>query len=531
MVVFLLAALGLPVLYARLAPPAGWQLYRSWSYGGDYTQYRSAMLQGYDGAWLIVNRFTPEPHRPILQYPLYVLLGHLARWLHVPLAWPYVLTSAVAVAVLVYVLYTFGGTWLAQRSQRRLAFWLTLSVGPAWLVALLHLLLPGADFLARYDSAFNRPEVNTLLLLGAAPHLPFALAILLYILADRWRGQTTFRQHPWRFAGTYLLLPLLLGLLNAFSLPPLLVLSGLQALWRSWQRKQLAWQDWGSLFVMSGAVLPLVGYNLWTFTRDPFWGQAYGSQNYQISFPPDVVLLGYGVMGGLAIIGAVWLWRTQPDKRLLILWGATLYLLGYVPVPYQRRFSLGLGPLLAVLAVSGWEVLGRTRQVRRWRHRLWGRVLGGATLILLLWGQQMMFYSAYSSSYLGRGPAPREVFQPTALAEAARWLDAQEGEVVVLTCEPLGNTLAGEIHGRVVLGHAGATLHVAQRRVQVRAFFNGTMSAADQAAFLREHHVSHILTSGVPTLECGRGYRPPGGWQRVFSQGGVEIWSDRAGRH
>ncbi len=520
--IILLFAFALPVLYAWLHPPDGWQLYRSWCYGGDYTQYRSAMQQGYDGAWLIVDRFTPEPHRPILQYPLYVLLGHVARRLHLPLEVPYVLTSALAMVILVYALYYFGATFLQRPQDRKLAFWLTMSVGPAWLISALQLLLPAADFLLRYDNAFNRPEVNTFLLLNAAPHLPLALAILLYVLAAQWKRSS---QSTARFIGTYILLPLSLGLLNSFSLPPLLLLSGLLALWRTGQEKRLSWRDWLPPVTITLAVTPLVVYNLWAFTRDPFWGQAYGSQNYQISFPPDVVLLGYGVMGGLALVGAGRLWRNKPRQRLLIIWGATLYLIGYIPVPYQRRFSLGLGPLLAVLAVSGWRTLARTRTVRRWRHRMIGRVLGSAALILLLWGQQLIFYAAYSESYLGTGPAPRAVFQPTALARAAQYLDATDKSAVILTCEDLGNTLAGEIHGRVVLGHAGATLHVTRRRQEVQAFFNGEMSLETQRQFLQRHHVTHILASTINPLTCGETYTPPSAWEKVYQRDGITIWA------
>jgi hypothetical protein len=527
-VVVLGVLVGWPVLWGLLSPPEGWRLYRAWTYGGDYTQYRAAMAQGFDGAWLIVNRFTPEPHRPVLQYPLYVLLGHGARALHLPLEVPYALAAAAAIVALAFALYAVAAALLPSEKGRRLAFWLALSVGPAWLISAVQALIPPlAPFLERYRNAFNRPEVNTFLLFSAPPHLPLALALLLFSFTIFYRQRRGHRPSTLTFLLGYVLSPLALGLLNPFSLPTLLLPLGLWWLVRSLQARRVRWRAALPLVVMGLAALPLVLYNLWTFSADPFWGQAYGSQNYQISFPIDVVLVGYGGMGLLAIVGAVWLWRRAPERRRLPFCAVVILLMGYLPLRYQRRFSLGLGPLLAVLAAVGWRRVARTRTVRRWWHRAPIRVVGSALLVLILWGQNLMFYYAYAASFMGRGPTPYAVFQPRALAAAADHLNGGESDVVVLTCEDLGNLLAGELDGRVVLGHAGATLNVAQRRERVAAFFEGRLAPADQTALLQRHGVTHVLTSAVAPLACGPApatvTQAP--WTPVFDQGGIRIYA------
>ncbi len=535
----LLLLLGAPVLWGWLHPPEGWQLYRNWAYGGDYPQYRSAMLQGYDGAWLIVNRFTPEPHRPILQYPLYVLLGHIARLFHWPLELPYVLASALAVGVLVFALERWAAAFLRDLHTRRLAFLLSLSVGPGWIIAMLRALAPRAAFLLRYRDAFNRQEVNTFLLFDAAPHLPLALALLLGITASFyryelrgtstsiWRSSGEGEVPTWFRALLYSLGVVLIALLNPFSLPPLLLLLGLAWLWRCWRDRRLYWQGATLLGAMGAVALPFVVYNLLIFSRDPFWGRAYGSQNFQVSFPPDVVLMGYGLMGVAALLGS-FRERQTPSVQFLAYWSLSLWLLGYLPLPYQRRFSLGLSPALAVLAageVQRWLTWLREVAVRRLVGGRLIRIVGLAMLILLLWGENAIFYAAYVDSYLGRGPEPRYMFQPRALVAAVASVEESDGAgVVILTCEELGNILAGEIHGRVVLGHAGATLDVHRRREQVAAFFAGAMSEETQRGFLRRHRVTHILTAQVETLTCGPDYVPPPGWERLFARRGIVVW-------
>lgn len=524
--VALIVLLAAPVTWAWLAPPEGWQLYKTWAYGGDYTQYRSAMAQGYDGAWLIINRFTPEPHTPILQYPLYVILGHMARWLHLPLEIPYLLASLAAIVTLACAIYTCAATFLPEPRDRRLAFLLTLSVGPAWLISIAQALIPAATFFNRYQNAFNRPEVNTALLFAAAPHLPLALAILLTCMATLYRQWET-GQHPsaWRFIHSYILLPAFLGLLNPFSLPTLLLPLGLWWIVRSAKARQLLWREALPLLAIGLTALPLFVYNLLTFTQDPFWGKAYGSQNYQISFPPDVVLMGYGVMGLLAIIGAAQMWRARPKARFASFYAVVVILMGYIPVTYQRRFSLGLAPVLAILAVAGWRWIAGQRWVRAWRQRRLLRVLGSAALILALWGQNIMFYSAYVMSHLGVGATPYAVFQPRAMAAAAAYLDAQGEAVTVLTCEEPGNLLAGEIRGRVVIGHGSATLDAKPRRQEINGFFGGALSAAERAAVLRKYHTTHILTSQAETLKCALAFAPPADWTLVFEQDGISVYT------
>jgi len=521
----LLALFALPALWGWLFPPEGWQLYRGWFFSNDYTQYRSAMMQGYDGSWLIINRFTPEPHRPILQYPFYVALGHIARWLRLSVEIPYVVASGVAIVVLAFVVYACAATFLPKTHDRKLASILVLSVGPTWLIPVLEALIPTLETLERYRGAISRAEFNTFLVFSGPPHLPLALAALLFILMttyQQWNAKAQFSL--WRFVPSYIFPTLFLGLLNPFSLPTLLLPLGLFWLAHSIQAKSPLWQEALPLIAIGLTALPLVAYNFLSFTQDPFWGKAYGMQNTQPSYPIDVVLISYGALGLLAIVGTVQLWRTHTSTRALFFWGLSVGLMGYIPVSYQRRFSLGLAPVLALLAVAGWHWGAQQKLIRFMQLHMITRVIGSAALVLGLWGQNLMFYTAYVLSHLGMGSAPYSVFQPNALGDAAAYLDTQGESIVVLTCEDTGNLLAGGIHGRVVLGHAGATLDIVARREAVTEFFANALSTEAQTAFLTKHNVSHILTSAIGPLECGPDYTPLDGWRRVFSQEGVVIY-------
>lgn len=511
------------MLWAALDPPEGWTLYRTWTLGGDYTQYRSAMLQGYEGEWLIVNRFTPEPHRRVLQYPLYVLLGHLARWLHLPLEALYFATVSLSIAVLVGSLCGFAKAFLAHVSEQRLAFLLTLSSGPGWLILFLQALFPGISWLTRYKWAFDRPEVNTFLLFSSAPHLPLSLALLLWLVAAYWRqGDAESRISPSRLILCAVTV-VAIGLLNPFCLAPLFALLGLAWIWRFVESRRCSWPYTLSLGLLGLVALPLLVYNFWIFTFDPFWGRTYGTQNYQASYPVDVRLLGYGVTAFLAALGIAAVWRHKPEGRYLTLSAVVLFLMGYLPTTYQRRFSFGLAPLLAVLAVPGWQWLASREWMRRLRSVSGGRIIGSVLLFLLLWGQNLSYAVLYGASYLGTGPTDRYVFQPRTLKTIATYLYDYGESAVVLTCEETGNMLAGEIRGRVVLGHAGATIDVDRRREEVQAFFGGALTPAECTDLLLRYGVTHVVVSPLDP-HCDR-LLPDPEWETIISEGDYQLFS------
>ena len=62
-----------------LAPPEGLTGFGTVMFVNDFAQYEAAMNHGLrTSEWLLVDHFTPEPHRPSLMFPLYVALGRLA---------------------------------------------------------------------------------------------------------------------------------------------------------------------------------------------------------------------------------------------------------------------------------------------------------------------------------------------------------------------------------------------------------------------------------------------------------------------
>lgn len=511
----LLFLVGWPVAFALLFPPTGWQLARPWYYGGDFSQYLSAMRQGMSGSWLIVNRFSPEPHLPALQYPFYVLLGHLARLLRVSPEILYGAAAGIGFLALWEALNRFFAFLLPASAMRRIAIALVFSSGPAWILPLVLLLArsPSPWGNAALDAA-TRIEHNTFLALMAPPHLMLALALWLRSIPELSQPPTRFS--PRSFMGMAIVL-ILLALLNPFSMVPFLVGVGVRTLLGVWESRRAAIPGLMDAMALGLLAAPLISYQWNTFHRDPFWGVTYGAQNIQPAYPLPLSLLAYGWIGIAGLIGALraWIpgkWSAGFRERFLSLMVGGLLLTSGLPLPYARRFMLGLGPLLTALATPITADLLKHPRLKAWRRAPPGRVIGGIGLGIMFYSQNAFLYAIYALSLLGTGPFPRTVFEPTAAFEAAAWLRSQGPGIVVLACEDDGNFLAGYIEGRVVLGHAGATFQVAQKRQEVAAFFSGRLSMSEQQALIWKYRVTHIYSredrpcyrwrsTGVPVFE------------------------------
>jgi len=503
----LLLMLGGPMVLAFGFPPAGWRLARPWYYGGDFTQYLSAMHQGMAGAWRIVDRFSPEPHPPVIQYPFYVFLGHLARWLRFPPEALYAAAAIVGFLALWGALHRSFAHLLPDPRMSPVATALVLSSGPAWILPLT-LRLAGLDTPwgeAALEAA-TRIELNPFLALMAPPHLMFALAVWLALLPTLSRPPTGFSARE--FFGIAAAMTLL-ALWNPFSLVPLWVGLGVRTILALWERRRAALSGLVQAVALALLAAPLIGYQWETFQRHPFWGIAYGQQNLQPAYPLPLTLLAYGGLGVLGGLGAfrAWILRDRPAgfrERFLSLTAGGLLAASSLPLPYARRFAYGLGPLLAVLGAPIAADLAKRPGWTAWSSPARRRVIRGAALGILLYSQNAFLYIVYVLSALGTGPFSRALFEPVAAFEAAEWLRAQGPTVVVLACEEDGNFLAGWIEGRVVLGHAGATVEVARKREEVAAFFSGRLSPAERAALIRRYGVTHIYE---------RTDRPCDGWQ------------------
>ncbi|MFN8636407.1 MAG: hypothetical protein U0893_21375 [Chloroflexota bacterium] len=456
----------------------------------DVAQYVSAMRQGAaSSGWLIYDRFSQEPHAAVLMYPLYVAFGKLAALTHTSVDGTYQLLTTLARVFLCLAAYFFTGIVLKTLGARRLALALiTLATGLASVIALVRTVtgLP----LPMTARELNDPELGTFLTFFAAPHLTIGLGLLLVaarLYAESWESSLG--------SGCSLALVAAvtgLGLTNPFSLVPLCIVVGAHALLITVQKERIQWSGWQAVTTIAATAVPFLIANYVSFQVDPFWGATYGRQNQTLTPPPIDVLPALGLLIPLAVVGAWRLPRPLTSGPLLVLvWIGLAAILMYTPTGVQRRFGLGLHPMLALLAAPAlmafWQFLGHLRPPARLLRPFalvgLGQALFGSTVYLYV----VAFSIALApGEYLAGPGADRAPYQQASVRAVGDWL-ARTGRPadLVLASTVTGNYLGGVYPGRVYVGHWVATLDYETKKKQAEWFFAAPVDDARRELLAR----------------------------------------------
>jgi asparagine N-glycosylation enzyme membrane subunit Stt3 len=148
----------------------------------------------------------------------------------------------------------------------------------------------------------------------------------------------------------------------------------------------------------------------------------------------------------------------------VLLWLLLALIAMYLPVPYQRRFSFGIQPVLAVFAANTIvAACARLSERRAAAFRLATVAFAGSSTALVI-------VSVVAAGFTN---APLPVYRSTTdLDAAAAWLDTHAAPADVLLSDwDAANYLAARTPARVFGGHPVATLHPDQKQFEIATVF------------------------------------------------------------
>lgn len=496
----------------------------------DPPQYYSAMRQGASTpGFLIYDRFTQEPHAPAPLYLLYIALGKLAWLTGADVEATFLVASRVARLGLLLAAYVAAGLLGPGRAMRRTGYILiALSSG----LAATLLVVKAATDLPLPLSALEReyPELNTMLVTLTAPHLMLGLALLL--LAGRLYADCWDRPPGWRRVSLAVVV-LMLGLVDPFAVASFVPVVAAHGLVMAGLRRRLDVPGHSAAAVALVAATPIIALNAVTFTFDPFWSATYSRQNVLPAPAMTDVLLAFGLLVPLALLGLPELVRRpSPGRLLVVIWIVTALVMMHAPAPPQRRFALGLHPMIALAATYGTlELMRRLKGLQSPGQRLL-RLPITIVVVQALFGTSVFTYVV--ALMVGLAPTlgypladlssfDRSPYQPPAVQAAADWLAAHESpDHVVLASTLSGNYIAGKAPGRVYVGHQVATLGFSAKVDDVRWFFSAPLDD-DRRAFLTANRIRFVVY-GPHERSLANGNVVPRAAGAVFSTGDVEIF-------
>ncbi len=482
----------------------------------DGYSYLAKMGEGARGAWLFHIVYTSEPHQGALFFLFHILLGKVAALAAGLGHWPLTETMVAVYhaarvlfgVLLLLTVYRFTALFTASRAIRRLAFLIVaFSGGFGWLL----LLLGQPNWLGSPPVDLLLPEGFTFLVLYGFPHIALGRTLLLTGFIALWNTRPPIPPPPQpspALAGEGAIAGLCwlaMGLIVPFYVVVAWAVAGAAWLAVTLRRRAIAWDETLRTAAACLIASPIVIYSLIIFTVNPVM-RVWSAQNLILSPHPLHYMVGYALVGLLAVFGAIYVLRRRDARSMtlrLVAWAVVIPPLLYLPFNLQRRLIEGWQIPLAILAALGlarfalpaWR---RTRLVR-WlirfpRYSVRGLRQWAITLILLVMiPTNILLMGSGTLAVIARA-AP--IFRDGGEVKALDWLAARATyNDVVLSSYSTGNYLPARVGARVYIGLGTETAHVKDKRAAMQQFFAASTSDEWREQFLRQERITYVFAT------------------------------------
>jgi hypothetical protein len=507
-----IAALSLlPYLLAYVLTPPGHHFAGFFFIADDATTYLAKMRQGADGSWLWNDPYTSEPHGGVLLFSFYLLFGHLAALLHLPLVATYHLARLSGAIALVIAVDRLCRRLLAPELHRLAMVLVILGSGAGFLAQALGNPSVFGSQLEALD--LHLPELTGWYSILAVPHFAWATALIIAALLGLLRIAEAPAWRPVALTAAALIA------LTAIH-PQMIPVLGL--IWIVYQGVLVAWgarpsiRSLGAQLVPFLATAPLLLYNAWILFYDPTIAEWARQWRHQAPGPLSLALsLGLPLLA--AVVGMVVAWRRREQGlALMLVWPPLVFALLYLPnlANIQRRLLDAIYVPIGMLAAVGLRAL--TRRLRGARRRRIQVILVTACCVssVLVLAIALRFASgAFSEAYIDN-----DAWQ------AMQWLSAHhQRSDRALSSPGSGQLLPAWAGVQVYVGHYSETLDYFQKIRNVGAALKPDAPASTVRAFLQANGITLLYWGPQEALT---GFQPDGQsyLQLVHRDGTVAIY-------
>ncbi|HEX3629897.1 MAG TPA: hypothetical protein VHW91_05480 [Candidatus Dormibacteraeota bacterium] len=501
----------LPYLLAYVWMPPGHHFTGFFFIADDAATYLAKMRQGAEGAWLWTDPYTSEPHGGVFLFGFYLLFGHLAALLHLPLIATYHLARLSGAVALVLATDRLCRR-LLEPSLRRLAVMLVILASGAGVLA--QVAGNPSLFGSRLDALdLHLPELSGWYSILAIPHFAWATALIVVALD----GLLAIARRP----APRPILVTSAALLALTAIHPQMI-PVLGVIWLGYQVTLLVWGDrprWTAIAAQTipfAASLPLLAYNAWILYRDPVIARWASQWRHQAPAPASLAL-SLGLPLVLAIAGIALAWRRRNRKlALMMVWPPLVTLLLYLPnvANIQRRLLDAVYVPIGILAAVGLRHLTR-RLAPRWARRTRAALLAAccfSSLIVLAIALRFAA-GAFSEAYVSN-----DAWQ------AMQWLSTNHQATDRALSSPAAGQLLPAWSGvSVYVGHYSETLDYFQKISNVQQVLRPGVPSGVLRGFLVSNGIT-LLYWGADEARTGFDPRSEAYLQPVFRDATVTIY-------
>ena len=504
-----------PTLYEafqanNLGDPRRLMLWGEHNYTYDYNVYLAKMRLGTEGQWIVINKYTSEPHQGILLQEFYLLTGKIGGWLRLtpPLTYHLVrIFLAVGLLLAIYQLICF---FLKDSLQRKIAFLLALFSGSWPRFVYYHQGWHPALFMDWWQ------EMDVIRRATYVPHYLLGHLLTIVMLLSLLKKKLVWA--------------LISGLIAGFVHPPsLLIIWGIWGLWIIWQlrreliekglfKKELFKEGLLKKDIFRDIKRQIVTFILLVLVTSipllyiqritsfyPWKTLTDFDRVHPLPFQFGEYFLALGITFILGLGGVVMVfWQKKETYLPLVFWvlSAFLAIIIFQRIPFvsEARFiqvavhlPLAILSTLCLVEVGEWLKKRIGQKVLIWLVCL--------VLFLSLPGiyvsvkGQIGFINQRAAAVLPLVPYPSQVMYPLkGWWQAIIWLgEKTKRNEIVLSDVTAGNYLPAYAGNTVYYGHSGETVFFDQKRFVVQRFFSNQMTEEEALDFLKKNKISYIF--------------------------------------
>ncbi len=428
----------------------------------DANNHLHWMKQAQEGAFFFTNKFTHEDVPALIFNPYHYMVGNLSRISTLSLLFWYHIISILAIFGFLIYLYYFISHFVKDKTTRYISFILIglgSGIGVFWKLSkyLFDKWIVSADLWVTDMNVFQ-----------SFGHPHFTLSMLL-ILVTLLHGYIALEKNNTKHAIIAGVSGLLLGLIHLFDIVTVaLVLFGWFA-YKAIQAKKISWQKTGKLAIIGGIISPAALYYAWIVLFNPTYAE-WNALNQTITPLPHELISGLGILFFLAAYEIYAHYKKKKTFSFFSVWFILNLLLVYVPINIQRRFLLGIGiPLgiLAALAITKYVLpLAKKYRVKYGVIALLVIVCLTTTIYLIVSQIQHLHYLDEGSTYAHTAYISEDEYN------ALLWVDEHlNNEVVILAPLHLANHIPVITGNKVYLGHWAQTINFTQKKYLVEMYY------------------------------------------------------------
>lgn len=479
----------------------------------DKPVYLSFMVQGMEGNWAVVNRYTTEVQKPKPLYLIYIVLGHIAAWLNISAESMFFITRFFFGALLVCTIIYFVRYFVLDALQRKIAILLTFfSSGIGWVVG------------NRTSLDYWLPDAIPMVRFLHFPHIIFAHILLLWSFLCIRKALDTKKIRYAMCAGiTSVLLHFIVPFHSLLFFVIVCLLFLFEFIKNPLHRLSIV-KTFTLFFAIS---LPFFLYIALLGLTDPVWSLV--EKQNKLLLPHVLwILFGYPLLL-LSPVGFYFmLKKNNPHTAFFIFWMLAALIFSYLPlVPMQRRF-LETAFYIPLAIVASYACRHYLSYIKKWitpliSMRSFLGVNGVALIIIFLFGgiinnwiEYQRFVSKFDDTHL---------YLPRQNIEAMAWLQKNtNANSVILSSYSNGNIIPAISGKYVYVGHGPSTLYLEQKVGKVNDFYSSKYTQDQMIDFLQKERIDFIFFSDQERISDNFQPQTFSFLKEVYHQGGVFIY-------